>query len=122
MPSEHSSGNTRSQGSITKAGNSYVRRLLVEAAWQHARPYHVPGVRLRRQFDLVSSPTRTRALEGNRRLHHVWEQFEKRGKKRTKANTAVARELASWCWSVAAPLQEKVSRKPIFTEAAIHAA
>ena len=61
-------------------------------------------------------------MEGNRRLHHVWEQFGKRGKLRVKANTAVARELAGWCWSVAAPLQEKAARGPIFSEAAMHAA
>ena len=54
-------------------------------------------------------------MEGNRRLHHVWEQFNKRGKLPVKANTAVARELAGWCWSVAAPLQEKAARRPIFT-------
>jgi transposase len=32
-PSEHSSGEKRRQGSITKNGNSYARKLLVEAAW-----------------------------------------------------------------------------------------
>ena len=93
VPSEHSSGVTRSQGPITKAGNSYARRLLAEAA-----------------------------MEGNRRLHHIWEQFNKRGKLPVKANTAVARELAGWCWSVAAPLQQKAATGPIFTEAAMHAA
>jgi transposase len=36
VPSEHSSGERRRQGSITKVGNSHVRRLLVESAW-HAR-------------------------------------------------------------------------------------
>src|ERR1041385_2132415 len=36
VPSEHSSGERRRQGAITKVGNSNVRRLLVEAAW-HAR-------------------------------------------------------------------------------------
>ena len=36
VPNEHSSGEQRRQGSITKVGNSHVRRLLVEAAW-HAR-------------------------------------------------------------------------------------
>src|SRR5919109_3943439 len=36
VPSEHSSGDKRRQGSITKVGNAHVRRLLVEAAW-HAR-------------------------------------------------------------------------------------
>lgn len=122
VPSEHSSGNTRSQGSITKAGNSYARRLLVEAAWFHDREYSRPGARLLKQFELVDSATRTRAMEGNRRLHHVWEQFGKRGKLRVKANTAVARELAGWCWSVAAPLQEKAARGPIFSQAPVHAA
>ena len=36
VASEHSSGQSRKQGSITKAGNTHLRRLLVEAAW-HAR-------------------------------------------------------------------------------------
>ena len=31
VPSEHSSAQQRRQGSITKVGNSHVRRLLVEA-------------------------------------------------------------------------------------------
>ncbi|WP_233205681.1 IS110 family transposase [Cryobacterium sp. Y82] len=35
MPSGYSSGQSRVQGGITKTGNSHVRRLLVEAAWQH---------------------------------------------------------------------------------------
>src|SRR6186997_3068684 len=43
VPSEHSSGGSRSQGSITKTGNTHARRLLVEAAWHHAKPYRVPG-------------------------------------------------------------------------------
>ncbi|GAA4379929.1 IS110 family transposase [Paeniglutamicibacter cryotolerans] len=122
VPSEHSSGTTRSQGSITRAGNTYARRLLVEAAWQHDRPYTRPGARLMKQFELVDSATRLRAMEGNHRLHRVWENFTQRGKKRTKANTAVARELAGWCWSVAAPLQEQAARTPIFSGAAIDAA
>ena len=37
-PSENSSGERRRQGAITKAGNSHVRRLLIEAAWHHRRP------------------------------------------------------------------------------------
>src|SRR5690606_8549040 len=122
VPSEHSSGNTRSQGGITKAGNGHASRLLVEASWQHTRPYHDPQGRLLKQFDLVSSETRTRATEGNRRLHHAWEQFDKRGKRRTKANTGIARELAGWCWSVAAPLQEKANHSPDRKVAAMSAA
>ena len=41
VPSEHSSGASRSQGAITKTGNTHARRLLVEAAWHHRRPYTI---------------------------------------------------------------------------------
>ena len=43
VPTEHSSGQSRSQGSITKTGNSHARRLLVEAAWHHRKTYRNPG-------------------------------------------------------------------------------
>ena len=42
-PSEHSSGRSRLQGSITRHGNPRVRHLLVEAAWRllrHQPSYH----------------------------------------------------------------------------------
>lgn len=106
VPSENSSGQSRHQGPITKAGNTYARKLLIEAAWQHRRPYARPGQRLLRQLDRVSPATRIRALEGNHRLHHKWEHFDDRHKMSVKANTAIARELAGWCWSLAAPLQQ----------------
>ena len=35
VPTEYSSGATRSQGGVTKTGNGHARRLLVEAAWHH---------------------------------------------------------------------------------------
>ena len=38
VPSEHSSGNTRRQGGITKAGNGAARRMLIEAAWSYRFP------------------------------------------------------------------------------------
>ena len=47
VPSEHSSGEQRRQGSITKVGNAHVRRLLVEAAW-HARRRPKVGYELAR--------------------------------------------------------------------------
>ena len=48
VPSEHSSGERRRQGSITKVGNSHVRRLLVESAW-HARRRPKVGYELARR-------------------------------------------------------------------------
>jgi transposase len=38
VPSEHTTGNDRQQGGITKMGNAPARRALVEAAWQYRAP------------------------------------------------------------------------------------
>lgn len=38
VPSEHSTGKRRKLGEITKAGNSHVRRVLVESAWAYSHP------------------------------------------------------------------------------------
>jgi len=38
VPSEHSSGSSRRLGAITKCGNGYARRVLVEAAWNYRFP------------------------------------------------------------------------------------
>lgn len=100
VPSEHSSGSSRSQGSITKTGNTHVRRLLVEAAWHH-RPHYVAGKTIRERWDLAPAAARARGDEGNHRLHHRWVKFIERRKKNTIANVAIARELAGWCWSLA---------------------
>jgi transposase len=100
VPSEHSSGQTRSQGPITKTGNTHARRLLVEAAWHHRRPYR-PSVVLRRRWDLAPAAARARAHLGNQRLHARWVSYAERKKRPVIANVAVARELAGWCWSLA---------------------
>ena len=100
VPSEHSSGGSRALGSITKTGNGHVRRLLVEAAWHH-KPRYLVGKTMRDRWDLASPAARARGDEGNRRLHARWVKFIDRGKKSTVANTAIARELAGWCWSLA---------------------
>ena len=100
VPSEYSSGQSRVQGSITKTGNSHVRRLLIEAAWHH-RANYVVGKTMRDRWDLASPAARARGDEGNRRLHHRWNTFRARRKRHVVANVAIARELAGWCWSLA---------------------
>jgi transposase len=99
-PSECSSGQSRSLGSITKTGNTHVRRLLVEAAWHHRRRYAV-GATMTRRWDRVDAPVRARGHEGNQRLHARWVRFDARSKRPSVANVAIARELAGWCWSLA---------------------
>ena len=100
VPSERSSGASRSQGPITKTGNSHVRRLLVEAAWHHRKTYR-PGVVLRRRWDVATPAARARGHAGNQRLHARWVSYAERKKRPVAANVAVAREMAGWCWSLA---------------------
>jgi transposase len=100
VPTESSSGGSRSQGAITKTGNGHARRLLIEAAWHHRKP-HRPGAVLRRRQDQASTAARDRGQRANRRLHTRWMHFEARRKRPVVANTAIARELAGWCWSLA---------------------
>jgi transposase len=98
-PSEYSSGSSRVQGSITKTGNSHVRRLLVEAAWHH-RARYVAGKTMRDRWELAPPQARARGDQGNHRLHSRWVKFNERKKKPVIANVAIARELAGWCWSL----------------------
>jgi transposase len=100
VPSEHSSGTSRSLGSITKTGNGHARRLLVEAAWHHRTRYTI-GKTMRDRWDLAPAAARVRGDEGNRRLHQRWVRYLERRKRHTVANVAIARELAGWCWSLA---------------------
>jgi len=100
VPSEHSTGGNRRLGAITKTGNSHVRRLLIESAWHHRPQYHV-GPTLRARWELAPEPVRVRAHAGNQRLHRRWVAYNQRHKKFTVANTAIARELSGWCWSLA---------------------
>jgi transposase len=100
VPTESSSGTSRSLGSITKTGNAHARRLLIEAAWHHRRPYRAP-VDLRRRQDRATPAARDRGEHANRRLHARWANFDARHKMPVVANTAIARELAGWCWSLA---------------------
>ena len=100
VPSEDSTGQRRSQAGITKTGNTHARRLLVEAAWHHRRPFRPSRELLRRQQG-VDAAIRHRADAGNRRLHRRWRGLDARGKRSTVTAVAVARELAGWCWSLA---------------------
>lgn len=99
-PSEHSSGERRRQGAITKTGNSHARRLLVEAAWHQRRPLRAGAARAQRRHGQPAR-VRARADASARRLHRRWQALERRGKRRTLVAVAVARELAGHCWALA---------------------
>jgi transposase len=100
VPTEYSSGDTRTQGGLTRTGNSHARRLVIESAWHHRKPYR-PGEVTRRRWKAATPAARARGQAANRRLHERWLRFDQRRKRPTVANAAVARELAGWCWSLA---------------------
>ena len=97
VPSEHSSGNKRRQGGITKAGNSHLRRLLVEAAW-HYRSYHPSSRVLIERRRGVDPQVLSYANRAGRRLSRKYTHMVLRGKRSQVAVTAVSRELAGFLW------------------------
>lgn len=98
-PSEHSSGERISHGAITKAGNSHLRKLLIEASWHYTRATK----ERKRALNDSSVPftIANHAAEGVRRLverrHHFTHDLHKRS---VVANVATARELACWIWAL----------------------
>jgi transposase len=100
VPSEHSSGEHRRQGSITKVGNSHVRRLLVEAAW-HARRQPKVGYELARRQRGQDALDLERAWRCQQRLYQRWQRMAGRGKPQQKIVVACARELAGFVWAIA---------------------
>jgi transposase len=100
VPSEHSTGESRRQGHITKSGSRHARRLLVEAAWHYRRPPRLSTTLERRQ-DGQQQAAIAIAWKAQQRLHHVWRRLDlKRGKRRTVVAVAVARQLAGFCWAI----------------------
>jgi hypothetical protein len=102
VPSECSSGERKRRGSITKAGNRHVRRLLVEAAWhQRFRPALSLPLRRRRE----GQPTRVLAIadRAQERLSARYRRMSAAGKTSPKIIVAMARELTGYLWAVLHP-------------------
>jgi transposase len=95
-PSEHSSGASRHQGSITKSGNAHIRRVLVEAAWAYR---YAPAVRGKLRARQIGQPPEVVAYSwaAQCRLHGTYRRLAAK-KGPNKAVVAVARELAGFVW------------------------
>jgi len=99
-PSEDSTGDKIKRGPITKAGNRRARRMLVECAWSYQHP---PRVGRDKQAKVAAAPRAVReiAWKAQCRLNKRYRALIRRGKLKTVAITAVARELAGFIWAVA---------------------
>lgn len=100
-PSEHSSGESTRRGSITKAGNGRVRRLLIESAWTYIRS-NKAGYRVRQRREGQPGWAIDVAERAQARLHRRYWRLVQGGKHPNEAVTAIARELAGFIWVVLA--------------------
>ena len=104
VPGEHSSGPKRRQGSITKAGNSAARRMLVEIAWHYQHSPRVSPVIATRHDRLPQAVTDI-AWAAQLRLHAKFKRLLARSVMKNKAVVAVARELAGFVWAIGCEVQ-----------------
>ncbi len=98
VPREDSTGESRRRGPITKAGNSRLRWVLTEAAWNQTRRVGSCS-RLKKHWQ--SQPTEVVAIakKAERRLHDKFWKVANR-KDRKTAVVAVAREMAGFIWAL----------------------
>jgi transposase len=104
VPGEHSSGSKRRQGSITKAGNSTARRMLVEIAWHYQHGPRVSATIATRQDHLPKAVTDI-AWAAQLRLNAKFKRLLARRVMKNKAVVAVARELTGFVWAIAREVQ-----------------
>jgi transposase len=110
VSSEDTTGGRVRRGPITKTGNSRLRHLAVEAAWNYRfRPNLSPALR-KRQANLGPNICEI-GWKAQHRLHKRYVHLVMAGKSRQEAVTAVGRELLGFIWDVGrtteAQLQEK---------------
>ncbi len=106
VPSEYSSGNSRSQGGITKSGNGFVRRMLVEAAWSYRHSARMSRPVSERQQGQPRA-VRDIAWRAQLRLCARYRRLAARGLHANKICVAVARELAAFLWEAGRQVQPR---------------
>lgn len=100
VPGEHSSGGTQHREGITKAGNSHLRRLLIEAASAfNRRSVGFKSLALRKRQEGNAKEVIAYADRANERLRKKYMRIALRSKANI-AKTAVARELACFVWGM----------------------
>jgi transposase len=100
IPSEYSTGDQRRQGSITTAGTTHARRVLVEGAWASRSPAQVSRhlqLRLEKQPKVIQDIS----WKAQVRLCKRYRRLVARGKHANVVTVAIARELAGCMWAIA---------------------
>ena len=106
VPSNGSSGEREAHGPITKGGNKYLRRRLVESVgtiscWRRTRKPPRDGAE-------VSGAVEAMAEAANARLLGRYRHLTGRGKHANKAKVAVVSEMARWVWAIGLQVQSEL--------------
>lgn len=101
-PSESSSSESINRYNITKAGNSHLRKLLVEAAQSYTRGnIGYKSRRLNKRQQGCSGEVIEYADKANERLRRrFYKMTHVKGVNKNIATTAIARELACFIWGM----------------------
>ena len=106
VPTDGSSGGSGKHGKITRAGDKYLRRSLIEgcsgiATWRSGRKAVPRGAE-------PSAATQSIAARANERLHARYDHLAReKHKNHNKAKVAVASELVRWIWVIGLQVQEE---------------
>ena len=102
VPSEDSSGDDTNRYGITKAGNSHLRRLVVEAAQSYTKGnIGHKSLELKKRQNGCPAEVISYADKANERLRRKFYRMTlNKGINRNVATTAVARELACFLWGM----------------------
>jgi len=107
VPSEHSSGNTIKKGGITKAGNTHVRKTLIESAQAYRLPARKSKT-IRKRQEAMAEDIVAISWRAQLRLCHRYRKLIAKGKKHNVAITAIARELVGFIWAIACRVRPAV--------------
>ena len=106
VSSEYSSGKHVHRGGITKAGNSHLRRVIVEAAWAYQHKPWIGGWLAKRQQGL-DEETKAVAWKAQWRLCTRYKKLAARGKNKPQIVTAIGRELLGFIWAIAVRTEQR---------------
>jgi transposase len=106
VPCESSTGERVRRGSITKAGNTRVRRVLIEGAWTYRFPARMSRLLQERQEKLPQI-VRAIAWKAQVRLCARYRRLMAAGKRQTVVTTAIAREMAAFLWAIGREIQPR---------------
>ena len=101
IPSEYSSGPSRRQGGITKAGNGRARRALIEGRLGLSASGEGLRSTSRRGSTRLPKPIQDLGWKAQVRLCKRFRRLVARGKHPNVAVTAIARELIAFMWAIA---------------------